>query len=371
MPPTRPDSSERNAASPVPGEEPPFWGEGWGIGLRVWVERAGQSILGPDRLELLEGIDRSHSISAAARQIGISYRRAWELVQGINEAAGEPLVTAATGGLHGGGAQLTPLGRWAMGLFREVQAQLQQTATGLLPRLREHTPSPTLHVAAAVSLEEVVGQLLTDFALQAPGVRVRAVYGASDELADQLLAGAPGDVFLTADPHQLERLLAAELVQRDQQVTLAENGLAAISTAAGDVPVRRPADLAQGDWRIALAEPVCPLGRYTHAYLEKPESLRLLAPACCLGGEFAAAVTAVRARQADVALVYSSDARRAEGCRLLFRARCLPLPIRYRGAVLQRGREAILARQLLAFLCSARAARCFRQGGFLVPRDRG
>ena len=74
------------------------------MGCAFWVERAGQSILGPDRLELLEGIDRSHSISAAARQIGISYRQAWELVQGINEAAGEPLVTAATGGLHGGGA---------------------------------------------------------------------------------------------------------------------------------------------------------------------------------------------------------------------------------------------------------------------------
>ena len=130
----------------------------------------------------------------------------------------------------------------------------------------------------------------------------------------------PGDVFLTADPHQLERLLAAELVQRDQQVTLAENGLAAISTAAGDVPVRRPADLAQGDWRIALAEPVCPLGRYTHAYLESLNLYDSLRQRAVWVENSRAAVTAVRARQADVALVYSSDARRAEGCRLLFRA---------------------------------------------------
>src|SRR5271163_1009710 len=93
------------------------WGTGWRGGLRGWVERSGQAILGPGRLELLEGIDRWHSISAAARHIGMSYRRAWSLVQSVNAAAGEPLVTAATGGARGGGAQLTDLGRWAIGVF--------------------------------------------------------------------------------------------------------------------------------------------------------------------------------------------------------------------------------------------------------------
>src|SRR5262245_30551328 len=140
---TRPDKSEHPR------------GDGWGIGLRVWVERAGQAILGPGRLELLEGIDRDHSIRAAARGMGMSYARAWSLVQRVNEAAGEPLVIASAGGAQGGGAELTPLGRWAVGVFREARAKLDQAATGLLPRLREQAPSDTLHVAAAVSLEEV------------------------------------------------------------------------------------------------------------------------------------------------------------------------------------------------------------------------
>ena len=65
------------------------WGSDWTVGFRVWVERAGRAILGKGRLELLEAIDRWHSISAAARQIGMSYRRAWLLVQSVNEAAGE------------------------------------------------------------------------------------------------------------------------------------------------------------------------------------------------------------------------------------------------------------------------------------------
>jgi molybdate transport system regulatory protein len=51
------------------------------------VERAGQAVLGPGRLKLLESINRCHSISAAARQMGMSYRHAWVLVQAINRAA--------------------------------------------------------------------------------------------------------------------------------------------------------------------------------------------------------------------------------------------------------------------------------------------
>src|SRR5262245_38201384 len=100
-------------------------GEGWGVRLQVWVERAGRPVIGPERLDILEAIDRCGSISAAAGAIGIPYRRAWELVQGMNEAAGEPLVTTATGGVRGGGAQLTPLGRWAMAGFRELQGSLR------------------------------------------------------------------------------------------------------------------------------------------------------------------------------------------------------------------------------------------------------
>src|SRR5262245_48201571 len=108
--------------------EDPCWGSDWAVRVRVWVERAGHAVLGKGRVELLEGIDRWHSISAAARHMGMSYRRAWLLVQSMNEAAGRPLVVAATGGHHGGGAQLTPLGRQALAVFRELHEHLDRTA---------------------------------------------------------------------------------------------------------------------------------------------------------------------------------------------------------------------------------------------------
>src|SRR5262249_43302880 len=190
--------------------------------------------------------------SAAARELGIPYRRVWELVQAVNEAAGEPLVTTATGGRHGGGAQLTPLGRWVMAGFRALQGKLRQTAANLVPQLIAQTAA-ALHVVAAVSLEEVLGQLLTDFAAAQPELRGRTLFGASDELADQLLAGAPGQLFLTADPRQLDRLEAAHLLLSGTAVSLAENGLAAVARAGADCPVPRPADLARADaGRVAL-----------------------------------------------------------------------------------------------------------------------
>jgi molybdate transport system regulatory protein len=83
---------------------------GWGLKVRVWVERDGRKVLGRGRVELLRLIDRRRSISAAAREMGMSYRRAWGLVRDMNEAAGGPLVAVTTGGPGGGGAALTPGG---------------------------------------------------------------------------------------------------------------------------------------------------------------------------------------------------------------------------------------------------------------------
>ena len=292
------------------------------------------------------------------------YRRAWELVRSINLAAGEPLVVAATGGVDGGGAVLTPLGRWAVSMFGDLQEHLHQTAASLLPGFVEKSRLSALHVVAAVSLEEVIGLLLIDFALRIP-LRVRAVFGASDELADQLLAGSPADLFLSADPRQLDRLETAGLVRPDQRVALAENGLAAIGMANRQIAVRRATDLARDNApRIALADSNCPLGSYTRAYLEKLHLYDRLLAGAVLVENSRAVITAVRAGQAGIGLVYSSDAARASGCQTLFRVRRTPIPIRYHGAILSRGHDPGPAQCLLDLLASKAAARRFRQCGF-------
>ena len=86
--------------------------------------KAGKDIaLGPGKVDLLEAIERSGSISAGARELGLSYRRAWDLVDTMNHCFKHPLVARIKGGKGGGGAQLTPVGRNMLDLFRTMETK--------------------------------------------------------------------------------------------------------------------------------------------------------------------------------------------------------------------------------------------------------
>ena len=206
------------------------WPADWEVAVRVWIERRGKTMLADGLADLLSAIEHTHSISAAARLLGISYRHAWKLVQEGNAAADEPLVLAAVGGVHGGGAHLTPRGKLSLEVFDQLRGNARESAA----RLLQATLSPrddevdTIHLAAAISLQEALGQLLTEYALRQPGLRVRAVYGASNELADHVLAGALCDLFVSADPLHLDRLATAVRIRVKSRRTVAMNSLAAI-----------------------------------------------------------------------------------------------------------------------------------------------
>jgi molybdate transport system regulatory protein len=77
--------------------------------------------MGPGKADLLDAIDETGSISAAARQLGMSYRRAWLLVDTMNACFQSPLVETLTGGQHGGGAQVTDLGREVVQRYRAME----------------------------------------------------------------------------------------------------------------------------------------------------------------------------------------------------------------------------------------------------------
>lgn len=80
-------------------------------------------VLGPGKVDLLEAIGRTGSISAAGRELGMSYRRAWLLVDALNHMFPDQLVTAAPGGSRGGGAKLTDYGRGVAAAYRRVEAR--------------------------------------------------------------------------------------------------------------------------------------------------------------------------------------------------------------------------------------------------------
>ncbi len=88
--------------------------------------------LGPGKAELLEAIARDGSISAAGKNMGMSYRRAWMLVDVMNRCFKSPLVETAKGGSHGGGARLTPLGEEVLAHYRAMDAAAKQVAAAYL-----------------------------------------------------------------------------------------------------------------------------------------------------------------------------------------------------------------------------------------------
>jgi molybdate transport system regulatory protein len=90
------------------------------LSLRIYLDPEGR--IGPGKVELLEKIGSLGSISAAGRAMGMSYRRAWELVEETNRIFGKPVATRQIGGRHGGGATLTPLGIALVARFRAIEA---------------------------------------------------------------------------------------------------------------------------------------------------------------------------------------------------------------------------------------------------------
>lgn len=110
-------------------------GPGGGPGIRIRVQLGDWPLFGPGKAALLAAIEEAGSISGAARLLGMSYRRAWDLVDSMNRNFREPLVHASPGGRGVGGARVTPLGRDALAAYREVEADARRAVGPSLARL--------------------------------------------------------------------------------------------------------------------------------------------------------------------------------------------------------------------------------------------
>lgn len=96
--------------------------------VRFRIDFGEDGSVGPGKVSLLEHIGRTGSLSEAARALGMSYRRAWQLLADLNGSFREPVVVSARGGRGGGGATLTPFGERLVRTYREFDAQLQARA---------------------------------------------------------------------------------------------------------------------------------------------------------------------------------------------------------------------------------------------------
>jgi molybdate transport system regulatory protein len=100
--------------------------------IRVRVLADSTVAIGPGKADLLDAIAATGSISAAARQMRMSYRRAWILVDTMNTCFRKPLVDTSKGGAEGGGARLTPMGEKVLARYRALAASVEKTFEPLL-----------------------------------------------------------------------------------------------------------------------------------------------------------------------------------------------------------------------------------------------
>lgn len=106
---------------------PPVTPEATRIRLRLIF--GSNAMLGPGKADLLELIGQTGSIAAAGRQMGMSYKRAWMLVETMNGIFREPLVESARGGARGGGARLTETGERVLQLYRQLEKRTAEAGS--------------------------------------------------------------------------------------------------------------------------------------------------------------------------------------------------------------------------------------------------
>lgn len=99
---------------------------GKSVRARLWIEGRNGGFLGVGKVSLLEAIAEKGSISQAAKCMGMSYKRAWQLVEEMNALSEQPFVMTETGGAHGGGTRLTERGLHAIQTYRRLEEEFMQ-----------------------------------------------------------------------------------------------------------------------------------------------------------------------------------------------------------------------------------------------------
>ena len=111
-------------------------------GLLLRILSAKNPAMGPGKARLVGLIAETGSISAAARRMGMSYRRAWQLVEALNKSFNEPVVVTATGGKRGGGAVVTDFGKRLVAAFHGMEAKASAAIAADLEEFSSHLRKP-------------------------------------------------------------------------------------------------------------------------------------------------------------------------------------------------------------------------------------
>lgn len=224
-----------------------------------------------------------------------------------------------------------------------------------------------LVAAAAVSMREPLTAIVREFESSHPHTRVLLTFGASSTLAAQASAGAPVDVFVSADPSLVDRLEDQGLVAASDRRDVARNRLVVVAAPGIEARLEKPDDLLAPEIRrIAMPAAAVPVGRYAREWLAERGLLAPLEERLVQTEHARATLAAVSAGHADVAIVYATDAQNARGARVAF-----PVPPSEQPAIVYTAARLVRANAdaatLLSFLAGEQARRHLAKAGFEAP----
>ena len=233
-----------------------------------------------------------------------------------------------------------------------------------------------LTVYAATSLTDAFEQLRVDFLSLHPGSEIVLNFASSSTLAAQILAGAPADIFASANDAQMALIVDDGLIAADALREFARNQLILALPADNPAGIENMADLADKSLLLVLAARGTPIRAYTDAMLQSYESelggdyvARVLANLVSEESNVRQVITRVALGEADAGIVYRSDVIGAVSEDLL----TLPIDPRhnqlasYPIAALEQSQQIDLARQFIAFVRSARSQDLLTEYGFCPP----
>jgi molybdate transport system substrate-binding protein len=230
-------------------------------------------------------------------------------------------------------------------------------------------PRPEILVFAAASLTDALGEIGADFE-QRHGVRVLFSFAGSNALARQIEAGAPADVFVSANLDRMDELERAGLVDPADRVSLLSNRLAVVVAVASGLVIAGPADLGRAR-RLALGDPeAVPAGIYARRWLEGLGLWEALRERVVPTLDVRAALAAVESGAAEAGIVYRTDAVPSRRVRVAFEVPASEAPRIVYPAALLASSTAPEARAFLDHLRSAPARAVFARLGFEPPAGR-
>jgi len=299
---------------------------------------------------LLMLVQETGSIRKAAERMKMSYMRAWKLVQTMNACFKEPLVSR----VH----------------MNQLKNLFCAGAIVVATCVSETLHGATVSVFAAASLTDSLKEIASAYEKQR-GDKIVFNFGASSFLARQIEEGAPADIFFSADEAKMDGLEKKGLIVKETRKSRLSNSLVIVVAREKGASIGGPKDLATDKVkRLALAEPrTVPAGIYAKEYLQKQNLWTSIEAKVIPTENVRAALAAVEAGNADVGIVYKTDAAISKKVKVAYEVPASDSPaISYPMAAIKESKQFDAAKRFLVHLESDDAGRVFGRFGFIVRK---